>query len=393
MKKRYVRFCVTVWALMTSCAALQAQRQLSEITRYLIPGRTPPTWVHLSGFTGEALQTLQFDLYVQGFNFTNAEGAQYLLSGSNNGNLQGRATDRINNSAIVPSKAYSGSTLHKQVHWFADDFVNALKRTGVARTRIAFKVDTGANSEIYAADFDGQGAQPVTADNTIVAAPCWVPGKLALYYTSYKLGNPDIFYHDLVGGQRHIFAKYPGLNTSAAVSPDGRRIAMVLSKSGSPDIYVCDADGGNLKRLTSTREDESSPCWSPDGQWICFATKIGGRRSLCKVPAAGGAMQTVPTRGILNPTEPDWSPDGQWIAFTSQMRDFNICVLKVSDGTVTDLLVAGADPSWSPNSRTLVFTRTVNHRRVLSLLDVFTKQVKDVSRVSSGNNSQPTWAR
>jgi TolB protein len=358
------------------------------------PGKTPPIWVSISGFTGEALQALQFDLYVQGFNFTNAEGAQYLLSGSNNGNLQGRATDRILNRTIVPSKVYSGSTLRRQVHWFADDFVNAVpQQKGIARTKIAFKVDTGANSEIYAADFDGQSAQPVTADNTIVAAPCWVPGKLALYYTSYKLGNPDIFYHDLLNGQRNVYAKYPGLNSSAAVSPDGRRVAMILSKSGSPDVYVCDADGSNLKRLTSTREDESSPCWSPDGQWICFATKINnGRRALCKVSVMGGSVQTVATPAVLNPTEPDWSPDGKLIAFTSQMGNFQICVVPAGGGSVTEL-VAGADPSWSANSRTLVFTREENHRRILSLLDVPTKQVKDVSRVSTGNNSQPSWAR
>jgi TolB protein len=392
MKRRQLLFGSFLLALTMPVTALHAQQPRPEITRDIIPGRTPPTWISISGFTGEALQALQFDLYVQGFNFTNAADAQYLLSGSNNGNLQGRATDRINNSAIVPSKVYSGSTLHHQVHWFADDFVNALQRKGIARTKIAFKVDTGANSEIYAADFDGQGAQAVTADNNIVAAPCWVPGKLALYYTSYKLSNPDVFYHDLMSGQRNVFAKYPGLNTSAAVSPDGRRVAMILSKSGSPDVYVCDRDGSNLKRLTSTREDESSPCWSPDGQWICFATKIAERRSLCKVSVAGGAVQRVPTSGVLNPTEPDWSPDGQWIAFTSQMGDFKICVLKVKDGSVTELW-PGADPSWSPNSRTLVFTQEVNHRRILSLLDVPTKQVKDVSRVSTGNNSQPSWAR
>jgi Tol biopolymer transport system component len=58
-------------------------------------------------------------------------------------------------------------------------------------------------------------------------------------------------------------------------------------------------------------------------------------------------------------------------------------------------LVAGEDPSWSPNSRTLVFTRREGGgRRVLSLLDVPTKQYKDVSRITgSGNDSQPSWAK
>src|SRR5205814_10722396 len=131
------------------------------------------------------------------------------------------------------------------------------QRKGIAQTKIAFKVDTGANSEIYVADFDGRGGQAVTADNTIVAAPAFVPGRMALYYTSYKLGNPDIFFHDLSTGQRRAFAKYSGLNTSAAVSADGKHVAMILSKGGSPVVYVCNADGTGLLRMMATREDES----------------------------------------------------------------------------------------------------------------------------------------
>ena len=354
------------------------------------PGNTPPVWVSLSGFAGEALQVLQFDLYVQGYNFTNAGGAQYLITGSNNGNLQGRVTDNVNKSVVVPTKSYSGASLRRQAHQFVDDFVEARRCKGITKTKIAFKTVTGANSAIAIADFDGFGAQTVAEDHTIVAAPCWAFDRFGLYYTSYKLGNPNIFYHDLSTGQRRVFAKYPGLNTGAAVSRDGKRVAMILSKGGSPDVYVCDADGGNLKRLTATREDESSPCWSPDGQWICFAGKINERRALCKVRASGGPVQRLATGGALNPTEPDWSPDGQWIAFTAQQPRFQICVIPSAGGTAT-VLVDGEDSSWSPNSRTLVFTRRAGERRALSLLDVPTKQYKDVSRIS-GSNSQPSWA-
>jgi TolB protein len=378
--------------LLSLLFCAQARSQI-EITRQAAPGTTPPVWVSLSGFTGETAQVLEFDLYVQGFGFTNAEAAQYLISGgNNNGTLQGRVMDRVNKSVLV-SKAYTGASLRRQAHAFADEFVKATGQKGIGQTKIAFKVNTaagGRTSEIYVADFDGHNAQAVTSDNTITAAPCWAPGRFMLYYNSYKLGNPAIFSHDLSSGARKTIAWYGGSTMSPSISPDGRKLAMISSKEGWTDLYVADAGGGNLKRLTHSPEDESSPCWSPDSQWICFATRIKERRVLCKVPAAGGAAQRIPTVGVMNPTEPDWSPDGKWISFTAQMGGFQICVVPSQGGQVTEL-VAGEDPSWAPNSRTLAF-----HRRsvgCLSLLDVPTKQVKDVARVSSGENSQPSWAR
>jgi TolB protein len=350
-----------------------------------------PIPVSLDGFSGEVADVLKFDLYVQGFSFVASDAAQYQISGTAAGSVQGRVVDRFAKSTIL-SRSYTGASLRRQAHIFADDIVQAITgKKGIGQTQIAFKAQSSTgNGEIYVADFDGHNAQSITHDATIVAAPAWVPGRLAVYYTSYKRNNPDIFYHNLGTGQRRVIAGYSGLNTSAAVSPDGSKVAMILSKSGSPNVWVGNADGTDLKRLTTSSED-SSPCWSPDGQWICFATKIAERRVLAKVPAGGGAMQPIPTPGTPNPTEPDWSPDGKWIAFTSQTSEFDICVVPAGGGAPT-VLVAGEDPSWSPNSRTLIFTRRSVGRYTLSVLDVFTKQVKDIARISS-SDSQPAWAR
>jgi TolB protein len=359
------------------------------------PGNTKPIWVSLSGFTGEALQVLQFDLYVQGFGFTNAEAAQYVITGSNNGNLQASVMDRNNNKSMV-SKAYSGVALRRQVHAFVDDFVQARGGKGIALTKIAFKGETRPNSEIYLADFDGHNSQAATKDNSLVAAPCWVPGRQALYYTSYRLNHADIWYQDLTSGARRAFARYGGSNISPSVSPDGSKVAMILSKDGWTDLYVCNADGTGLKRLTKSPQDESSPCWSPDGQWICFASKGAEHRSLSKISASGGAVQSIATGGAPSPSEPDWSPDGKWIAFTVQHRDsFEICVVEAKGGVATTL-VEGEDPSWAPNSRTLVCARRhgTGGDYVLALVDMPTKQTKDVSRISGSNSqSQPNWAK
>jgi TolB protein len=349
-----------------------------------------PVPVSISGFSGEVADVLQLDLFVQGFTFTTPDAAKFIISGSNNGNVVGRVINPLKESIL--SKSYTGASLRRQAHALADDIVQATTgRKGIGGTKIAFKADKGSSGEIYISDFDGAGAQAITSDHAIVAAPAWVPGRMALYYTTYKLGNPDIFRHDLSTGQRVGVARYAGSNISPAPSPDGSKVAMILSKGGAVDLYVANSDGSNLKQLTKTREDDSSPCWSPDGQWICFATKINERRSLCKIPASGGAMQRISTAGIANPSEPDWSPDGKWIVFTAQMGGFDICVVPAAGGTAT-VLVSGEDPSWAPNSRTVVFVKRQGGRRTLSLLDVPTKQTKDVSRIS-GSNSQPSWAK
>ncbi len=351
-----------------------------------------PVPISISGFTGEAAEVLRFDLCVQGFSFVSPDAAQYQISGSDAGQVAGTLTDKYAKRALF-SRSYNGASVRRQAHALADDIVEAITgKKGIGQSKIAFKSQpSSGNGEIYVADFDGHNAQPVTSDNSIVAKPAWSPGKLALYYTSYTKGNPDIFFHNLASGQRRNLANFSGLNTSAAVSPDGSKIAMVLSKSGSPNIWVCDADGKNFKRITTGSED-SSPTWSPDGQWICFATKISERRRLAKVSANGGQIFAFNTAGVSSPSEPDWSPDGKWIAFTRMAGDFDICVISADGKVPPTVLVAGQNPSWAPNSRTLVFNHAGGRGQVLSVLDVFTKQYKDCAR-AAGSSSQPAWAK
>ena len=142
------------------------------------PGREKPIPLSISGFKGEAEEVIKFDLTVQGFTFTASEEPQYLLSGSAEGNLVGRAQDRINRTYVV-NKSYSGGSTRKQAHAFVDDFLAALGRKGIGSTKIAFKKNTDANSEICVADFDGGSVQTVTSDNSIVISPSWIPGRLS----------------------------------------------------------------------------------------------------------------------------------------------------------------------------------------------------------------------
>jgi TolB protein len=348
--------------------------------------------VNISGFSGEILSVLKDDLSFMGMVDSPADEAKYLIAGSNNGKVEGRVTERINKNQIL-AKSYNGGTTRAQTHAFADDIAKAITPNvpPIAQTKIAFKVETGGgNSEVYISDYDGFNARAITSDHSIIAQPCWA-GRGAIYYTSYKLGNPFIYRHELSSGLRQTISHFAGLNSSAAVSPDGRRICMILSKNGSPDVYVADADGSNSKQLTFTREDESSPCWSPDGKTICYVSRESGAARLYTISASGGKATRIATTGVINPTEPDYSPDGRWIAFTSQARDFTICIVKAEGGEAIPL-VSGEDPSWAPNSRALLFCKGPDHEKSLCLLDVPTKHVKTIHRILE-SNSYPSWAK
>ena len=380
---------IAAGSLLTASAAPQEIDIDQEI---IIDGWPRPVPVYISGFTGETDKVLKQDLLFMGIASVPRDQARYEISGSNNGKLSGMVIEKFTKSTVL-NKGYTGGSARAQTHAFADDIAQAITaKKGIAQTKITFKVETRPQtSEIYIADYDAYNPRAVTQDGSAVAAPAWA-ARSTLYYTSYKLGSPYIFSHKLDTGARSSVARYPGLNTSPAISPDGSRVAMILSKGGSPDLYVANAaDGSGLKQLTFTKEAESSPCWSPDGQRICYSSRERGPASLFVINANGGSARHIRTAGASNATEPDWSPDGKWIVFTSLASDFNICYVKAEGGDAM-VLTAGEDPSWAPNSRAVIFCRGRDREKTLSLLDVPTKQVKTLARIS-GSNSQPGWAK
>ena len=384
-------------ALLLGALGASAAERIN-ITKNYDPTKLVP--IALSGFAAETTAVLRFDLEAQGFSVVPQAKADFMLTGKASVPVEGLLQDR--NKAVYFNKKYQGGNSRLQAHALSDDVVLAVTgKPGISRTKVMFKMVTGRRArEIYMADFDGFNARPLTQDKRLAASPDWAPGNQRVYYTSYwvhgGVENPTIVAHNLGTGQRGVFARFAGLNTSAAVGPLGR-VAMVLSLGGSPDIYVARANwdfnqdrfGKQLTRLTKTKEAESSPAWSPDGQWLCFAAKSGGRRILVRAPAGGGGMQRITIAGARNPSEPAWSPDGRWIAFTAQMGGFQICVVPAGGGEAK-VLTQGEDPSWAPNSRTLIFTRRGVNKRTLALLDVPTKQVKNIPAFAA-SSSQAAW--
>ena len=128
----------------------------------------------------------------------------------------------------------------------------------------------------------------------------------------------DIWRLDLSGREtpRKLIASSL-LDTSAAYSPDGKRIAFSSNRSGPREIWVCDVDGANAVQLTQFGGPVTgTPRWSPDGRRIAFDSRPGDNADIFVISAEGGA----PRRLTYQPGEdarPAWSPDGKWIYFSS----------------------------------------------------------------------------
>jgi TolB protein len=377
-----------VLAFLCSCALTG----LAQISRFEIskdPTQIIP--ISVSGFTGEADSVLKFDLSVLGMELTTPDKADYLVSGTANGRLEGRLKQAGTAGHDIFARIYSSGTGRAQAHAFADDIVKEIRGTPpIFHSRIAFCRKEGASTELCVSDFDGHDLVQLTHDGSLVGTPAWSPGGRDLYYTSWKTGYTEIIEQEASTGKRTVVARHGGGNFNPVPSPDGSKVAMILSKGGSPNLYVSDRDGGNLLQLTRERDEASSPTWSPDGQQICYVLR-SGHATLRKISAGGGPSVPFAVGVYGNLTSPDWSPDGKKIIFTAGSGNFTLWVAP-AEGGEAEKLVAGEDPCWAPNSRTVIFTRQVNHNPVLSLLDVPTKHVKDVGQMS-GSCSQPAWAR
>src|SRR5262245_27771415 len=113
--------------------------------------------------------------------------------------------------------------------------------------------------------------------------------------------------------------------TSASVSPDGSRIAYVLSVPRQPgkdedgpawaELHLVDAKGGDPAPYVTGEVNVSNVEWTADGKGLSFLCKRGKdkARSLYVIAAAGGEARVA----LALPTDISsysWSPDGKRVA-------------------------------------------------------------------------------
>ncbi len=242
--------------------------------------------------------------------------------------------------------------------------------TGFAATRIAFINRKGPdNAELYTCYPDGYDIRSLTSDGCAAIGPRWSPDGENIYYTSFlkKFGN--VYRINATTGQRSALANFKGTATGAAVAPDGKKCAIILSYQGNPELYVLDFTTKMVKRLTDTvKAAEASPCWSPDGTKIAYVSDQSRHPQVYIVDVATQKTRRFTNKGSEN-TNPDWNDKGELVWASKRRGQTVLMVADVAAGEASarEITKPGSweHPSWAANGRHVVASRD----RALFLVD------------------------
>jgi Tol biopolymer transport system component len=212
----------------------------------------------------------------------------------------------------------------------------------------------------------GRGS-PIAAIATAAVNPSIskpTPGRPARLAFQTTAEDVDIHLMDLearlVNGVigSHPVLRSTRIESSAAFSPDGSRIAFVSSRSGFSEMWVAGRDGTGLQQVTSLGASGLMVGgWSPDGSHLVFEAAIGGNTDVFVVGRDGGAVRRLTTEPSIDGV-PSWSGDGQWIYFASTRAGVIADIWRVpaKGGEPVRLTRNGGfEPRESPDGRYLVY--------------------------------------
>ena len=296
----------------------------------------------------------------------------------------------------LASTAQDAKSARMEARRLADKMCEVYAKTrGFAQDRITFVSKKGKGvSELCACYPDGYDIRQLTADNKTVVGPRW-KDKDTLFYTGIVSGGPQVFEYNTATGQRKMKWSFKGLTTGATVSPDGNRVAIILSIHGNPELYVIDMNAGTWSRLTTTPfASEGQPSWSPDGKSIVYVSDESRRPHLYVIDVATKQKRRLTSQGLQN-VDPDWGKDGRITYVTKRSGGNQIAVVSSADGDRNAQLVGKPGnwehPSWARDGRHVV----AGSDKALWVVDTAAENEDAPVRLfaNAGNWITPSWSK
>jgi Tol biopolymer transport system component len=169
----------------------------------------------------------------------------------------------------------------------------------------------------------GEASTPLVTSERRLAFPQLSPDGGILYYVS----EGKVLALDLLSGNKRVVLEPERgyyLHNWVALSPDGERVAVLVSNGPTNRVLAAPAKGGEARVLHEIKTSHlQNPLlqrwaltWSPDGRYVIFVQRPDeeSAHELWRVPVAGGQPERLGL-AVDRLVSPQVHPDGTRIAY------------------------------------------------------------------------------
>jgi tRNA A-37 threonylcarbamoyl transferase component Bud32 len=186
--------------------------------------------------------------------------------------------------------------------------------------------------------------------------------------------------------------------SEAHLSPDGKRVVVVIQDGGSYDLWLYDIARGALTRLTFGGGDNRAPIFSPDGRRVAFLRLQEGNFAILAKPADGsGSEETLLPPQRYRSVPASWSPDGKFLAYTriGGTGKREIWDLPLEGERNPQVLLANQfdnrGPQFSPDGKYLAYVSNESGRDEVYVMPFGNGSGK--WQISTSGGDGPNWER
>lgn len=199
---------------------------------------------------------------------------------------------------------------------------------------------------------------------------------------------------DVSNGQRKLITSYPGINGAPTWSPNGKQLALVLSKTGSPKIYLYNLTSQSLTQLTHGSSIDTEPSFSKNGKSIIFTSNRGGSPQIYKFNLVTKKSKRLSYKGSYNASASITDSQKEIVLLhRNSNKSFSIALQELSSGIISPLTFSKYDesPSLAPNGKMLVYATKINGKGRLRVTTLDAKVNFKLPKVD-GNMQEPSWS-
>jgi Tol biopolymer transport system component len=176
------------------------------------------------------------------------------------------------------------------------------------------------------------------------------------------------------------------LLSPAAISPDGRTVAIALRRNEKLLWHLLAADGTQLRTLSEEVDSRGTASWSTDGTSIVSEGSDSKGEGLFKIPIDGGPPVRLRSGPALDPV---WSPAGNLIVYGGANVFTSVPLVAVRpDGTPVEMPAItlrreGERVRFLPDGSGLVYMQNATPAQDFWLLDLATMKSRPLAQLNN----------